>query len=80
MVCMAWHIICQDPLMWRTIDMANDADYDDMFYNLDAMCRHAVDRSCGGLVDINIEHFGDDDLLKYITDRYSKLKFVDCLV
>ncbi|CAL9015947.1 unnamed protein product [Prunus brigantina] len=81
MVCMAWRIICKDPLMWRTIDMANDADYDDMFYNLDAMCRHAVDRSCGGLVDINIEHFGDDDLLKYITDSCGgirRLRLVSC--
>ncbi|CAL2252340.1 unnamed protein product [Prunus armeniaca] len=76
MVCMAWRIICKDPLMWRTIDMANDADYDDMFYNLDAMCRHAVDRSCGGLVDVNIEHFGDDDLLKYITDRICLAAFL----
>lgn len=32
------------------------------------LCRHAVDRSCGGLLDINIDYFGTDDLLKYITD------------
>ncbi|KAL6282710.1 hypothetical protein ACE6H2_013639 [Prunus campanulata] len=81
MVCMAWRIICKDPLMWRTIDMANDGEDDDMFYNLDAVCRHAVDRSCGRLVDINIEHFGDDDLLEYITDSCGgirRLRLVGC--
>ncbi|KAL6269334.1 hypothetical protein ACE6H2_026245 [Prunus campanulata] len=80
-VCMAWRNFCKDPLMWRTIDMANDGDYDDMFYDLDEMCRHAVDRSCSHLVDINIEHFGSNDLLEYITDSCGgirRLRLVSC--
>ncbi|KAF2317847.1 hypothetical protein GH714_041163 [Hevea brasiliensis] len=40
-----------------------------MDYDLGRMCRHAVDRSSGGLVDVNIEYFGTDDLLQYIADR-----------
>lgn len=70
-VCSSWRKICKDPLMWRTIDMRNVGDLHDMDYNLETMCRHAIDRSCGQLVDINIEYFGTDELLKYLTDRYS---------
>ncbi|KAM1107912.1 hypothetical protein EV1_004585 [Malus domestica] len=69
-VCMAWRNICKNqPLMCRTIDMHNDGDLDEMPYNLEKMCRLAVDRSCGTLVYINVEHFGTDDLLKDITDK-----------
>ncbi|CAB4306926.1 unnamed protein product [Prunus armeniaca] len=70
--------------MWLTIDMGmgNGGDYaEDMLDGLDAMCRHAVDRSCGRLVDINIEQFGTDDLLKYITDScggIKRLRLVSC--
>ena len=60
-----------DPTMWKSIDMRNNTmDLYDLCYDLESMCRHAVDRSHGGLVDINIEYFGTDNLLKYITDRY----------
>uniref|UniRef100_A0A2P2JMA8 Uncharacterized protein MANES_14G135100 n=1 Tax=Rhizophora mucronata TaxID=61149 RepID=A0A2P2JMA8_RHIMU len=68
-VCTTWHSICKEPTMWRSIDMHNHGDLWDTEYDIDKMCRHAVDRSSGGLVDINIEYFGTDDLLRYITDR-----------
>ncbi|XP_040365555.1 F-box/LRR-repeat protein 4 isoform X2 [Rosa chinensis] len=68
-VCMKWRRICKNNTrMWRTIDMRNDGDLQAMDYDLEVMCRHAVDRSRGELVDINIEHFGTDRLLHYITD------------
>ncbi|KAF7842922.1 F-box protein SKIP19-like [Senna tora] len=67
-VCTSWRSICKDPLMWRAIDMYNLGDLFNMPYDLEVMCRHAIDRSCGQLVDINIEYFGTDDLLKYISD------------
>ncbi|KAG2331371.1 hypothetical protein Bca52824_002551 [Brassica carinata] len=35
---------------------------EDLEYNLDIMCRHAVDRSQGGLVEIDICDFGTDSL------------------
>lgn len=50
--------------------MRNLGDLWDMDYDLEKMCRHAVDRSSGGLVDIDIQYFGTDDLLQYIADRY----------
>lgn len=67
---MKWRKVCKDPLMWRKIDMQNDGDLEAMDYDLEEMCRHAVDRSSGYLVDINIEYFGTDELLEYITNRY----------
>ncbi|KAM2496640.1 hypothetical protein ACFX1W_036496 [Malus domestica] len=80
-VCMAWRQICKDPLMWRTIDMRNDGDLDDVMFNLDLMCRCAVDRSAGNLVDLNVEYFGSDCLLNFITDRcrgIKRLRFTYC--
>ncbi|XP_068323369.1 F-box protein SKIP19-like [Pyrus communis] len=71
----AWRNICKNqPLMWRTIDMHNDGDLDEMPYNLEKMCHLAVDRSCGTPVYINVEHFGTDDLLKYITDSWRGIR------
>ncbi|XAR59375.1 hypothetical protein NMG60_11015197 [Bertholletia excelsa] len=73
-VCKTWRDICKDPAMWRSIDMFNPGDLWDMPYDPEKMCRHAIDRSCGQLVDINIEYFGTDDLLHYITERTSQLR------
>ena len=41
-----------------------------MPYYLEKMCIHAIDRSFGQLLDINIENFGSDELLTYIAQRY----------
>ncbi|KAB1222723.1 F-box protein SKIP19 [Morella rubra] len=74
-VCSLWRNICKDPSMWRAVDMRNLGDFDiNIDYDLEKMCQHAVDRSGGELVDINIEHFGTDELLKYITESSSKLR------
>ncbi|XP_024199895.1 F-box protein SKIP19 [Rosa chinensis] len=73
-VCMKWRKVCKDPLIWRKIDMRNDGDLEDINYHLEEMCRHAVNRSSGNLVDINIEHFGTDELLEYITDSSSGIR------
>ncbi|WZZ41404.1 hypothetical protein YC2023_037663 [Brassica napus] len=50
-------------------------------YNLDIMYRHAVDRSQGGLVEIEIWDFGTDSLVNYIADssgNLRSLKLVKC--
>ncbi|KAG2278863.1 hypothetical protein Bca52824_061418 [Brassica carinata] len=52
--------------MWRKIDMLN---FGDKKYNREIMWRHAVDRSQGGLLEIDISCFGSDSLLNYIADR-----------
>ncbi|GMI80389.1 SKP1/ASK-Interacting protein 19 [Hibiscus trionum] len=72
-VCSQWRNICKDPSMWRSIDMRNLGDLqDDIVHG--KMCFHAVDRSCGHLLDINIQYFGTDELLLYIAERSGHLK------
>ncbi|KAJ0264970.1 F-box domain-containing protein [Hirschfeldia incana] len=70
-VCTSWRSVCKDPAMWRKIDMLNFGDKE---YNLEMMCRHAVDRSQGGLLEIDISCFGSDSLFNYIADRSSNLR------
>jgi uncharacterized protein YbdZ (MbtH family) len=69
MVCSLWRNLCKDPSMWRAVDMSNADNYWND-YDLERMCRDAVDRSCGQLVDINLEYFGTDELLRHIADWY----------
>ncbi|XP_056161879.1 F-box protein SKIP19-like [Syzygium oleosum] len=81
-VCTSWRSICKDPAMWRSIDMRTAGDPTDMDHDLEAMCRHAVDRSHGGCVDINVEYFGTNELLWYTTDRCNhirRLRLVFCI-
>ncbi|KAK7852862.1 f-box protein skip19 [Quercus suber] len=73
-VCTLWRNISKDPSMWNSIDMRNLGDLHDMEYDLEKMCIHAIDRSCGHLQDINIEYFGTDKLLAYITQSSSQLR------
>lgn len=65
-VCTAWRKICKDPAMWRVIDMQNLGNLGSMPYDLEKMCMHAIDRSQGQLLDINIEYFGTDELMEYL--------------
>ncbi|XVF68317.1 hypothetical protein PTKIN_Ptkin10aG0195000 [Pterospermum kingtungense] len=69
-VCTQWRDICKDPLVWRSIDMCNLGELHAMPYDLEKMCMHAIDRSCGGLVDISIEFFGTNEPLTYIAQSY----------
>ncbi|KAL1188343.1 F-box protein SKIP19 [Cardamine amara subsp. amara] len=70
-VCISWRRVCKEPSMWRKIEMVNLPICD---YDYVSMCRHAVDRSQGGLVEIEIWEFGSDYLLNYIADRSSNLR------
>lgn len=54
--------------------MHNLGDLWDMDHDLEKMCRHAVDRSNGQLLSINIEYFGTDELLQYIANRSRNLR------
>ncbi|CAH8273265.1 unnamed protein product [Arabidopsis lyrata] len=68
-VCRPWRRICKEPSMWRKIDMRSLIRDRGMLDPLAIMCRHAVDRSQGGLVKIHLGNFVNDDLLDYIADR-----------
>ncbi|KAL6991600.1 hypothetical protein U1Q18_009712 [Sarracenia purpurea var. burkii] len=68
-VCMTWRRVSKDPAMWRSIDMRDLGDFRDMDQDgRENMARHAIDRSCGQLLDICIEDFGYE-LLQYLADR-----------
>ncbi|XP_059437441.1 F-box protein SKIP19-like [Corylus avellana] len=73
MVCSPWRKLCKDPSMWRTVHIRNPHSHW-AISDLEKMCRQAVDRSCGQLVDIYIEYFGDDELLRHIADSSNQLK------
>ncbi|CAH8350421.1 unnamed protein product [Eruca vesicaria subsp. sativa] len=70
-VCMSWRRVSNDPAMWRKIVMHK---VEGLGYDLEIMCRHAVDRSQGRLVEIEIWDFATDSLINYIADRSSKLR------
>ncbi|KAF8052684.1 hypothetical protein N665_1520s0002 [Sinapis alba] len=74
-VCTLWRHVCKDPDTWRKIDMRNLGDNG---YYLEIMCRHAVDLSQGGLLEIDIWQFCTDSLLNYIADRSSLSLKVSC--
>ncbi|KAK4440210.1 putative F-box/LRR-repeat protein 23 [Sesamum alatum] len=72
-VCTTWRSVCEDPAMWRVIEMKY-LDGPVWPYDLNLMCRHAVDRSKGQLIDIHIEYLGDDQLMHHISQRSSHLR------
>ena len=72
-VCKAWLEVSKDPLVWKRIDVVPL-----IWMRIDLVrrfaveiCRRAVDRSCGQAVEVNIHLAADDDLLDYISDRFS---------
>ncbi|KAH6783136.1 hypothetical protein C2S52_008095 [Perilla frutescens var. hirtella] len=64
-VCATWWKICQNPAMWRVINIINSDRWHgrECTYNI---CRSAVDRSQGQLIDLTIEYFGDAELLDQV--------------
>ncbi|KAJ8549325.1 hypothetical protein K7X08_033032 [Anisodus acutangulus] len=75
-VCSTWWKACHDPTMWRVIDMSSARDVDRDDDDLTKMCHIAIDRSQGQLLEIKVKNFGDDDLLKYISQRSSQLRHI----
>ncbi|CAH1448670.1 unnamed protein product [Lactuca virosa] len=68
-VCRKWRGICKDPTMWKFINI-NKLQYGcDTKHKLEMLTKHAINLSCGELVDINIGGFCTDDLLHYIVQR-----------
>ncbi|KAG6691939.1 hypothetical protein I3843_10G084900 [Carya illinoinensis] len=76
-VCMLWRSICKDPSMWRMINMGYVRNRWSLPYDLDQMCRHAVDLSCGQLVGIKLGWVCTVPLLEYITESSSRLRYLE---
>lgn len=66
-VCTTWRSMCQDPSMWRCIDMRAARNIWDEI-DRDKVCRQAVDLSQGQLIDIYLNH-STSDLLLYVCER-----------
>lgn len=66
-VCTTWWKVCQDPAMWRVIDMCNPEQLN-LNEEYTVMCRRAVDRSQGQLLELTLDYFGDEELMEHIAD------------
>lgn len=78
-VCSTWWRVTHEPSFWRVIDLKPslwedvgmdpyDKETIDMLCG-NMYCRKAVDRGLGEIIEINLEHFGNDRLLNYISQR-----------
>ncbi|XP_074269608.1 putative F-box/LRR-repeat protein 9 [Silene latifolia] len=72
-VCKMWYNLCKEPSIWHTIHI-NGLDEPIPELKLEKMLVNAVDRSAGGLIDLNIEGFGSDELCSYFASRSTQLK------
>nr|GMD93299.1 putative F-box/LRR-repeat protein 23 [Ipomoea batatas] len=73
-VCTAWWRLCQDPSMWRYVDLWNLVGKEREW---DKICREVVNRSEGQLISIKLGYFATDDLLFYIAQRAKQLRHLD---
>lgn len=72
-VCKLWYNLCKDPSIWRVIKMQN-LDEPELEEKHQSMLYNALDRSSGGLLSLDIEGFGSDQLILYIAQLSSQLK------
>ncbi|KAI3781074.1 hypothetical protein L2E82_11073 [Cichorium intybus] len=83
-VCTSWHKICKDPAMWRVIYIDGSLfpyigpNVKSWTRRLQKLCKNAIDRSQGQLVDITIVDIHIDGRLQYlgqyVGDRSSQLR------
>ncbi|CAM8988004.1 unnamed protein product [Rhodiola kirilowii] len=72
LVCTYWHTICKDPSMWRSIDLLSGLGLHEWF-DVEKMARHAVDRSCGQLVDLSIGQFPSNGFIHFLAQSSSQI-------
>ncbi|KAK1381990.1 F-box protein SKIP19 [Heracleum sosnowskyi] len=73
-VCKTWRKICSKPDMYRVVDLRRPNFRDYLDFHVKKIARKAVDLSCGKMIEFRINHFADDDLLNYVSDRSSQLR------
>ncbi|XP_076899740.1 putative F-box/LRR-repeat protein 23 [Bidens hawaiensis] len=69
LVCTAWREIIKDPAMWRVVYMDRYTGGCGRMYCRD-MCKVAVHRSQGQLVDLTTVGFCDNHLLQFVADGH----------
>ncbi|XP_076924893.1 putative F-box/LRR-repeat protein 23 [Bidens hawaiensis] len=78
-VCTAWRRICKDPALWRVIYMDSFAFPVKRAVTW-KMCRNAVDRSQGQLVDFGSYGYACGEVLEYVAQRSSQLRRLEVKV
>ncbi|KAK9706985.1 hypothetical protein RND81_07G165300 [Saponaria officinalis] len=85
-VCKPWYDLCKDPVMWRTIYFRDHErrcfrkpksvlpNVPNMMIYHENMVLNAIDRSSGGLIDLDIECFVPEHLCSYVASRCTQLK------
>ncbi|KNA21390.1 hypothetical protein SOVF_043660 [Spinacia oleracea] len=73
-VCMLFRKLCKQPSLFKVVDMTLPDAYMHLDFDANVLTRFIVDRSCGSIVDIFLEHLCDDDTLMYIVERSKNLK------
>ncbi|XP_010455874.2 PREDICTED: F-box protein SKIP19-like [Camelina sativa] len=71
-VCTSWRRICKDPTMWQKIDMRDLGNRRVGDLDFEILCRHAVDLSQGGLLEIHLDVFATNELISYVHRRKIK--------
>ncbi|CAL0334831.1 unnamed protein product [Lupinus luteus] len=70
-VCQEWRKICNEPSMWRTLEMTTAHNSYYFLYDVVKMFHHAVHLSCGHLKSITIEFIaGSETVLIYDPDSF----------
>ncbi|XP_010422438.1 PREDICTED: putative F-box protein At4g05475 [Camelina sativa] len=72
-VCTSWRRICKDRTMWQKIDMRDLGNRRVGDLDFEILCRHAVDLSQGGLLEIHLDVFATNELISYIAERSRNL-------
>ncbi|XP_071703373.1 putative F-box/LRR-repeat protein 23 [Rutidosis leptorrhynchoides] len=81
-VCTDWYKVCNDPSMWKVINMYGMANcFAGSYTECMKLCKHVVDRSQGQLVDLIFPpRLQSDEVLMYVADRASQLKRLEMYI
>ncbi|KAL1555770.1 putative F-box/LRR-repeat protein 23 [Salvia divinorum] len=73
LVCSTWRRACKNPAMWRVVDLDYRRCEDEAEF--DFVCRGAVDRSQGQLIELKVINFEERfGFLNYAAERSSQLR------
>ncbi|KAD7480033.1 hypothetical protein E3N88_03169 [Mikania micrantha] len=80
-VCTLWRKICKSPVMWRVINMNDLLQWTSNPLTAKMICKHAIDRSQGQLVDLTLVSDDNAEVFLYAVKRphqLRRLQLVSC--